>query len=112
MLGGVCGGIARYLDVDPVLLRVAAVALALSGGFGVLGYVLAWVVIPEAAEDEPEWAGPQPGRHAVAIAVGAALVALGALMLGHQWMPWLGADVFWPVVIIAAGLLVLVSARR
>ena len=46
MIGGVCGGLGRYLNVDPVLLRIAAVALALAGGVGVLAYLVAWVLIP------------------------------------------------------------------
>ncbi|MCX6463233.1 MAG: PspC domain-containing protein [Pseudonocardiales bacterium] len=112
VFGGVCGGIARHLDVDPVLLRVAAVALALSGGVGVLAYLVAWVVLPEADEDEPETAAPPAGRHAVAIAVGAALVGLGVLLLVRQWLPWFGAEVFWPLVVVAVGALVLVTARR
>jgi phage shock protein C len=112
MLGGVCGGIARYLDVDPVLLRVAALALALSGGLGVLAYIVAWVVIPEADEDEPERSAPPAGRHTVAIAVGAALIGLGALLLLRQWIPWFGAEMFWPLVVVAVGVFMLISARR
>ena len=112
VLGGVCGGVARYLDVDPVLLRVAAVALALSGGVGVLAYLVAWVVLPEADGDEPETAAPPAGRHAVAIAVGAALIGLGVLLLVRQWLPWFGAEVFWPLVVVAVGALVLLTARR
>jgi phage shock protein C len=113
VVGGVCGGAARYLDVDPVLLRVAAVALALSGGLGVLAYLVAWIVIPEAGEDEPERAAPPAGGNAVAVAVGAALVGLGALLLLlRQWLPGLGTHLFWPLVVVAVGILVLVSARR
>ena len=46
-LGGVCGGIAEYFDVDPVLVRVAFVVFAISAGFGVLAYVILWIVVPE-----------------------------------------------------------------
>jgi phage shock protein C len=112
VIGGVCGGIARYLDVDPVLLRVAAVALALSGGVGVLAYVVAWVVLPEAEDGEPERAAPVAGRHAVSIVVGAALIGLGVLLLLREWLPWIGAGLFWPLVVVAVGALVLISARR
>ncbi|MFC4944919.1 PspC domain-containing protein [Pseudonocardia sp. GCM10023141] len=112
MLGGVCGGIARYLNVDPVLLRIAAVALALSGGVGIVAYIVAWVVIPEAGETEPERTATAANRHSVAIAVGASLVGLGALLLMHEWMPWFGADIFWPLVVVAAGALLLISAKR
>lgn len=112
MLGGVCGGIARHLDVDPMLLRIAAVALALSGGLGVLAYLLAWIVIPDAADDEPERPPARADRHAVAVAVGAALVGLGALLILRQWLPGFGAEMFWPLVVVATGVLVLISARR
>jgi phage shock protein C len=112
MLGGVCGDIGRYLDVDPVLLRVAAVALALSGGLGVLAYLVAWAVIPEAAEGEPERPVAPAGRAAVATVVGAGLVFLGTVLLVRQWYPWFGADLFWPLIVVAVGLLVVFSGRR
>lgn len=112
VVGGVCGGIARYLDIDPVLLRVAAAALALSGGLGVLAYVVAWVVIPEADDTEPERTTTPAERHSVAIVVGAALVGLGVLLLARQWLPWFGAQAFWPLVVVATGVVVLVSARK
>ncbi|WP_395725879.1 PspC domain-containing protein [Nakamurella sp.] len=47
MIGGVCGGIAAYFNVDPTLIRLIAVVLALLGGGGVLAYLLAWIVIPK-----------------------------------------------------------------
>ena len=49
-IGGVCGGIARYFDVDPVLVRMAWVILAIVPGaivLGVLAYLVAWLIIPE-----------------------------------------------------------------
>jgi phage shock protein C len=46
MLGGVCGGIAEYFRVDPTIVRILAVALALLGGSGVLAYLLAWMIMP------------------------------------------------------------------
>jgi phage shock protein PspC (stress-responsive transcriptional regulator) len=49
-LGGVCGGIAEYLDVDPTIVRLIWVALSVvPGGFigGALAYFLAWIIIPK-----------------------------------------------------------------
>jgi phage shock protein C len=46
MIGGVCGGLAEYFTVDPALVRLAAVALMLCFGTGVLAYLVAWVVVP------------------------------------------------------------------
>lgn len=47
MLGGVCGGIAEYFNVDSVLVRLLFIALALSGGIGVIIYMLALFMIPK-----------------------------------------------------------------
>lgn len=45
-LGGVCGGLAEYLELDPSLVRIAAILLLCLGGTGFLAYLVAWVVIP------------------------------------------------------------------
>ena len=52
MLGGVAGGVARYLNVDATLVRVIVVALALFTSVGVALYIAAWLLIPEDGEDE------------------------------------------------------------
>lgn len=111
MIGGVCGGIAAAVGVDPLLLRIAAVALVLSGGFGVLAYILAWLLIPEAEAGEDEPHAPPADRHSVAIAAGACLIGLGGLLL-RAWLPAIGTQMFWPMLLVASGVLVLVSARR
>jgi phage shock protein C len=49
MIGGVCGGLARYFDVDPTLVRVVAVvALVVAFPAAVVGYLLAWAIMPRA----------------------------------------------------------------
>ena len=50
-ISGVCGGIAEYLGIDPTLVRILWVLLALAGGPGVLLYIIMAVVVPE----EPEF---------------------------------------------------------
>lgn len=50
IIAGVCGGIAEYLGVDPVLIRLIGVAFALAGGSGVLFYLIAWIIIPRNPE--------------------------------------------------------------
>jgi phage shock protein PspC (stress-responsive transcriptional regulator) len=47
MVAGVAGGIAHYVGVDPVLIRVIFVALALFGGGGLLLYLICWILMPE-----------------------------------------------------------------
>lgn len=46
MIGGVCGGIAEYFDLDASLIRLAAILLLFLGGMSLLVYVLLWIVIP------------------------------------------------------------------
>lgn len=45
-LGGVCGGVADYLELDPSLVRIGAILLLFVGGTGFLAYLVAWLVIP------------------------------------------------------------------
>lgn len=48
VIAGVCGGIAEYFDIDPVLVRIIAVILLLPGGLpGFLPYIIMWLVVPE-----------------------------------------------------------------
>ena len=47
ILGGVCGGIAEYLGVDPVLIRLLWVIFTLAlWGLGILVYIISWIIIP------------------------------------------------------------------
>ncbi len=50
-LAGVCGGIGEYFDVDPVLVRLLWIFFTLAGGGGLLAYLIAWLVVPEAPEN-------------------------------------------------------------
>jgi len=47
MIGGVCGGLGAYFNVDPSLVRLAFVLLLVFGGSGFLLYVILWVILPE-----------------------------------------------------------------
>lgn len=46
MLGGVCAGLADYFNLDPTIMRLIFVLLALLGGHGVLVYLILWLVVP------------------------------------------------------------------
>lgn len=48
MVAGVAAGIAEYLAVDPVLIRLVFVLLTLFGGHGILIYLILWLVMPQA----------------------------------------------------------------
>jgi len=54
MIWGICGGLAKYFDVDPTLVRVIWVLTLIFGGWSLLAYVILRFVIPL----EPQEAAP------------------------------------------------------
>ncbi|MCK1795512.1 PspC domain-containing protein [Streptomyces sp. XM4193] len=54
VLAGVCGGLGRHFDMDPVLFRVPVAVLSAMGGLGLLFYAFAWLLVPLEGEDENE----------------------------------------------------------
>ncbi|MDG4821121.1 PspC domain-containing protein [Asanoa sp. WMMD1127] len=58
IIAGVCGGLARYFGVDPVLMRVIfAVTVVLTGGLALLAYPVLWFLMPEAPPGADVWPG-------------------------------------------------------
>lgn len=47
MICGVCGGIANYFNIDPTLVRLAFVLIAMGVGSGILAYIIAAIIIPD-----------------------------------------------------------------
>lgn len=48
-VGGVCGGLANYLNIDRVIIRAIFVLMVLFAGFGVSLYIILWIIIPKAS---------------------------------------------------------------
>ena len=53
-VAGVCGGLGRHFDMDPVIFRIAVGVLSAAGGFGLIFYGFAWLALPLDGEDENE----------------------------------------------------------
>lgn len=117
MLGGVAAGLADHLGVDVTLVRVAFLATALLGGFGLAMYAGLWMILPSDARFESAAPGleaatrqgKRPGRTS-RLEDGGWLVALSAVALGVVVLvqTFLGNGlVFWPVLLGAVGLAVL-----
>lgn len=129
-IAGVCGGLGAYLEVDSSLIRLFFILLTISGGAGVLLYLLLWVLIPypeqtgltpserfesgvQELADQARSLGETPGSGTAnehqrsALAIGLALVVLGlfflAQHLGVWWPRWPSGDLVWPVLLIIAG---------
>jgi len=58
-IAGVCGGIGEMLDVDPTIVRVAVVVLALTTGIlpFLVGYIIAWLVFPVGKQETVQSSG-------------------------------------------------------
>ena len=99
-IAGVAGGIARHLDIDPIVVRVALVVAVFFGGAGLLAYIGAWVLVPEeGTQDEPLGLDQRSRSLALAgVGVLALLCAVGD-WAGAFWFPWplaiVGAIVVW-----------------
>jgi len=56
IVAGVCSGLGRYFDVDPVLIRVLfAIAVVFTGGLALLAYPVLWFLMPEEGANAPAW---------------------------------------------------------
>lgn len=142
VLGGVAVGFGRYLDVDPVLARLAFVLLAFVNGLGVLLYLAAWLLMPreDAAPstatastgsaaagfetlreagaqlaDEVRRGAPDPA--AAQLVIGSTLVVAGALLLAHNlgwlhWPHWLRFETLWPLALVALGIGLIAKSRK
>ncbi|MGD0004268.1 MAG: PspC domain-containing protein [Anaerolineaceae bacterium] len=137
MLGGVCGGLGKYLGIDSNLVRLFFVLFMLTGGFGVLLYLALWLIFPaddEAAEGSRRPFDPsdfgeraremgadlrQAVHHSNPNAVkilGIGLVIVGAVFLVQNlnipWLSWLRTDIFWPALLILAGAALVLRAVK
>ncbi len=112
MLLGVAGGLARYLNVDPSIVRLVWVLLVFAGGAGILLYIVAAIVIPEESSglaadptvrvDPPAIARRVDGNGA--IIVGLVLVLVGGWLLAQRFLPGIDGRVAWPIVMMVLGV--------
>jgi len=112
IVGGVCGGLGEYFDVDPVLVRVITVLLFLATGFGILAYIIAWIIIPK----RPLEVEPVPANHEYSswsrYLPGLILMAIGVILLIRENWFWFDWGEFWPVILIVVGLLLIFRRSR
>jgi len=101
MLFGVCGGFAKRYGVDTYVVRIALLLLTLTGGLGVVLYVVGWSVSKPAEESEP---AVNPPAAAISTRSLAVVVATGGLlMLARNLGVWPGDAVMFPAVVVAGG---------
>lgn len=109
VIGGVCSGLGRYLGVDPVLLRIAFVLLALAGGGGIVLYIVAWILIPEEKPGEDIGSVPPTSAETLRLIAGGTLIAVGVILLLGLSIPRIGKYLL-PLALVAIGIAVIVQA--
>lgn len=136
ILGGVCVGLGKYLNIDPVIIRIFFVLLTLTSGFGVLLYVILWIVLPR--EDKVMAEGSEPlkpddiGERAklmgseikevtsssnphLPIYIGIGLVILGgfaALKVLDIPLVQTINNMLWPALLVLAGIVLLIRGKK
>jgi phage shock protein C len=139
MLGGVCGGLAEYFAVDPVIVRLIFVLAVIFGGSGILAYIILWIVIPQkpyiitpfntnppssdagTQGDEKKSENPDSNMNYVnvnrsqsnrSIYAGAFLILLGGIFLLDNFVPHFHFGDFWPLILIGLGFAIILNARN
>jgi len=142
MIAGVCGGLGDYLEIDPLWIRLFFVLLLFATGSGLLLYLILWILIPEegkvytspkevleegvqevaeTARQAGEAIGTQlrlasareePSDRNVLL-VGMVLIVLGIIfLLENLGFHWFSFRIWWPVILIAGGLALLLRRIR
>ncbi|WP_215816610.1 PspC domain-containing protein [Pimelobacter sp. 30-1] len=99
-VAGVAAGVARHLDIDPLLVRVAFVVLTFFGGGGLILYAVGWLLVPEEGTEDTVIRLDEGVRTAALVVAGVVAVAA---VIGDTVG---GPDFPWPLM--AAGLVLIV----
>lgn len=124
VFGGVAGGLAEYLNIDPVIARLIFVAATFIGGGGVLVYIVMWIVVPEEPillnSESSTFQNPgsthsgnnenpvvQPERRKIregSLWGGVILILIGGLFLMDRLIPNIHFGDLWPLILIVIGI--------
>ncbi len=133
IFAGVCGGLAEYFHIDPLIVRLIFIFLTIGHGAGLLIYILMAIFVPresgdaapinhgekvkEFVQETKERASELLNRHAPHVhesfghgrALGILILVVGIILLLNQFLPfyWLDRSFVWPVIIIVIGIVVL-----
>ena len=118
MIGGVCGGMAEYFNIDPNLMRLLFIVLTFLGGTGILIYIASLVIIP----NNPDQTIPEKSETLIkdkSLFWGSLLVVIGLFLLFRQlglfysfhiWqIPWQSV---WAIMFIIIGVILLFNKTK
>jgi len=140
IIAGICGGIAEYFDIDPILVRIIAVLTIFLNGIGLIAYLIAWIFIPQNPEpitkekakkgtaetmrEKAENIAHQIGeeirgdsdktehRKNSRLVGGLILICLGLLFLVNNFLPWFSLSKLWPLILVILGLVLLIGSFK
>jgi phage shock protein C len=111
MVGGVAGGMARYMNLDPAWIRIAWLALLVLGP-GLFLYIIAWIAIPETDTGiDVQPLRTQHDSDSSKFIIGGLLILLGGSLLANQFVPWM-KDLIVPAALIAVGTGVIIYSVK
>jgi signal transduction histidine kinase len=103
IVAGVAAGIARRLNIDPIIVRVVFAATSVAGGAGFAVYLLAWALMPSATGGKAPVERIAGQRDTWLVIGGMVCLALSGLLLLRHWGLWFSDQFVWPVILVAAG---------
>ena len=119
MIAGVCGGFADYFEIDPTLIRLIVVAIALFGGVGLLAYIAAIFIVPNNPEEVPAENSSENLIKDKSLFWGSLLIIFGLFFLLRQmgffygfefWrIPW---QMVWATFLIIIGFYLLYNRKK
>ena len=128
VIAGVCGGLAEYFNVEPVLIRGLFVVAILAGGGGVLVYIVLWIITPleaglftkpiensetmnEESKEEKfktdKMEEQKKQRNDGNLWGGLILIALGAMFLIDRFVPNIDFGDLWPLILVVIGVILI-----
>ena len=111
-LGGVLGGVAKRFEIDPLLVRIGFVLIAiLTAGAAIAVYVLAWIAIPKEGSDEAVGRRPRLTAN-TRVAAGVGFLTLAVLLVFREIGIWWSDALIWPLILAASGAALLWRQSR
>jgi signal transduction histidine kinase/phage shock protein PspC (stress-responsive transcriptional regulator) len=108
VIAGVAAGVGEHLGIDPLVVRIAFVLLTFAAGFGLVTYLLLWLLArPEPLDAVPATARRKLPRPTMRQILGGVLVVAGIGLLLWWAGFWFGEIMAWPVILAAVGFTIL-----
>ncbi len=117
IISGVCGGLGEYFNIDPAIIRLFWLVLAIStGGSGIITYIVCSLIIPEENDRVIYYDNDTTDNQATlknsAIFIGVGLIIIGGFLLAKNIfpqlsVPWYKIRKYWPILLIIGGIYIL-----